>query len=203
MTRALVVLLGLSGVLAFSDSGLAQQPQVPSLIPPIYLAPRFVAPSDAPSSIVIAAKEPGERLVVTGRVLNGTQPVTGASIYVVQAAADGRYSNENPDRDLNASVRVYGWMRSGAKGEYRYETIRPGHYGRDNPAHVHYVVNAAGYKPRMFDLRFDDDPIIAARRKAGRPDDDGPAPGWVVVRPVTRDANGVWHVTRDLEMVRE
>ncbi len=86
----------------------------------------------------------------------------------------------------------------------RYETIRPGHYGpMTNPSHVHYVVNTPGYRPRMFDLRFEDDPVIVARRKDGVPDDDGFAPGWMVVSPVTRDANGVWHVTRDLPMVRE
>jgi protocatechuate 3,4-dioxygenase beta subunit len=154
---------------------------------------------------VIAGKdEPGERLMVTGRVLDGTRPVAGASIYVVHADASGRYSTENPDTDLNATTRLKGFMRSDANGEYRYESVRPGHYGpRDNPSHVHYVVRAPGYKPRMMDLRFEDDPVIAARRTAGLPDDDGFEPGKMVVRPVKRDANGVWHVTRDLEMIRE
>src|SRR5687767_4958307 len=44
-------------------------------------------------------------------------------------------------------------MRSDESGNYRYETIRPGYYGSDNPSHVHYVVNAPGYKPRLMDLR--------------------------------------------------
>lgn len=43
------------------------------------------------------------------------------------------------------------------------------------PSHVHYVVNALGYKRRMLDFQFDDDPVIAARRKEGIPDDDGVA----------------------------
>jgi hypothetical protein len=68
---------------------------------------------------------------------------------------------------------------------------------------VHYVVNAAGYKPRLVDLRFEDDPVIAARRKRGIADEDGFEPGKMVVRPLKRDASGVWHVTRDLEMIRE
>ena len=55
----------------------------------------------------------------------------------------------------------------------------------------------------MMDLRFEDDPAIAARRKEGIPDDDGFEPGKMVVRPVKREASGVWHVTRDLEMIRE
>jgi hypothetical protein len=69
---------------------------------------------------------------------------------------------------------------------------------------VHYVVTAPGYKPRMFELWFEDDPILADRRKAGLP--DVPTiypPDAVGIRPATRDAGGVWHSTRDLEMVRE
>jgi hypothetical protein len=53
------------------------------------------------------------------------------------------------------------------------------------------------------DLRFEDDPVIAARRKRGIADDDGFEPGKMVVRPLKRDARGGWHVTRDLEMIRE
>lgn len=42
------------------------------LIPAEYVTEKYVAPSDAPSSIVVAGtEEPGERLVVTGRVLDG------------------------------------------------------------------------------------------------------------------------------------
>ena len=62
----------------------------------------------------------------------------------------------------------------------------------------------AGYnKSRLMDLRFEDDPVIAARRNAAIPDDDGFEPGKMVVAPVTRNASGVWQVTRDLEMIRE
>jgi protocatechuate 3,4-dioxygenase beta subunit len=73
--------------------------------------------------------------------------------------------------------RLFGAMRSDKSGNYRYGTIRPGYYGSDNPSHVHYVVNAPAYKPRLMDLRFDDDPVIAARRKRGIADDGGSQPG--------------------------
>ena len=206
MDRRSAILAGLFGTLAALRNALAQQSDNPRpLIPPPYLAPRFQAPPDAPSRIVIAAKdEPGERLIVIGRVLDGPRPVAGVSIYVVQADAKGRYSREFPDNDLNATTRLYGFMRSDANGAYRYETVRPGQYGPStNPSHVHYVVSAPGYKSRMMDLRFEDDPVIAARWKMGIADDDGFEPGKMVVRPVKRDASGVWHVTRDLEMIRE
>jgi hypothetical protein len=56
----------------------------------------------------------------------------------------------------------------------------------------------------MFDLWLADDPILEKRRKDGLPELwYETAPGRVIVRPTTRDANGVWHATRDLEMLRQ
>ena len=98
--------------------------QEPVLIPAPFLAPKYVAPPDAPSSIVIAGKdEPGERFIVTGRVLDEGTPVAGTSIYVFHANADGRYTRDGRNNDQNA--RLHGAMRSDANGRYRFETIRP------------------------------------------------------------------------------
>ena len=83
---------------------------------------------------------------------------------------------------------------AGLRAGYRRDTRCPDFANRSQ---------AVGYKPRLVDLRFEDDPIIAARRNRGIADDDGFEPGKMVVRPVKRDARGVWHVTRDLEMIRE
>ena len=55
-----------------------------------YLVPQYTAPDDAPSNVVIAGKgEPGERLVVTGRTLDGTRPIAGVSLYVFHTDAKG------------------------------------------------------------------------------------------------------------------
>jgi protocatechuate 3,4-dioxygenase beta subunit len=177
----------------------APSSQTPELIPAPYLSSKYVAPANAPSSVVVAGNdEPGERFIVTGQVLDGTKPLPGVSIYVFQADADGLYTKDASNSDQNA--RLHGAMRSDASGRYRFETIKPKGYG-GAPAHVHYVLNERGYKPRMFDLWLADDPLIEERRKAGTPVPG--APGQVVVRPVTRDTAGVWHATRDLEMLRE
>src|SRR5688572_29177173 len=73
--------------------------QAPALITPEYLAQQYTAPPSAPSSVVIAGKdEPGERLVVTGRALEGTKPVAGVSIYVFHTDIEGLYA-----RDVNSS----------------------------------------------------------------------------------------------------
>ena len=173
-------------------------------IPAPYLSPKYVAPKNAPSTIAVAAREePGERLIVTGQVTDGTKPLPGVSIYVFHTDANGRYTTDGGNRDENA--RLHGAMRSDANGRYRYDTIRPGNYpGGTSPAHVHYVVRAPGYKSRMFEIWFEDDPVLAALRQAGLPDVPAEYPPWAVaIRPVTRDAGGVWHSTRDLTMVRE
>jgi protocatechuate 3,4-dioxygenase beta subunit len=204
---------GLALVLSLVALRVPLSSQAQALIVPEYLAPQYTAPSNAPSTVVIAGKdEPGERLVVTGRTLVGKKPVAGVSLYVFHTDINGLYA---PDiSDLNAAElnpRLHSSLRTDAQGRYQYETIRPGSYG-NGASHVHYVVKAPGYKPLLLALQFEDDPIVVRLRKAGRPLLDpnafknGPCksrPDCVLIRPVKRDAQGVSHVTRDIQMVQE
>jgi protocatechuate 3,4-dioxygenase beta subunit len=180
----------------------AQGAVAADLIPSEYVKEKYIAPRDAPSTIVVAGlEEPGERFVVTGKVLDGKKPLAGISIYVFHTDANGLYARDGVNNDENA--RLHGAMRSDAEGRYRFETIRPKGYDNE-PAHVHYVVIAPGYKPRMFDLWLADDPVLMQRRKDGLPDLwFESAPGRIAIRPVMRDAKGTWHATRDLEMLRQ
>lgn len=173
-------------------------PRAQDIIPPAYLSPRYVAPLDAPSSIVVAGKEePGERMVVTGQATAGGKPVAGVSVYVFHADAAGFYTRDGRNSDENA--RLHGALRADANGRYRYETIRPSGYG-NNPAHLHHVVGAPGYKTRLRDFWFADDPLTVKQCQAGLPT----LPGYCgLVGPVTRDASGVWHATHDFEMLPE
>lgn len=113
-----------------------------------------------------------------------------------------------PDDELNP--RLHGALRTDAQGRYQYATSRPGSYD-NGPAHVHYVVSAPGYAPLLVALQFEDDPIVIGKRKFGLPllNDDafrnGPCkarPDCVVTQPVRRDAQGVSHVMRDIQMVK-
>lgn len=177
-----------------------------------YLAPQYTAPKDAPSTIVIAgSEEPGERLIVTGRTLDAAKPVSGVSLYVFHTDTQGRYAPGMDQRTGEFNPRLHGELRTDAQGRYQYETTRPGSYD-DSPAHVHYVVSARGYKPLLLSLQFEDDPIVIRMRSAGRPLLDpaafrnGPCksrPDCVLTQPVARDAQGVSHVVRDIQMVRE
>jgi hypothetical protein len=80
------------------------------------------------------------------------------------------------------------------------------------PSHVQYVVTARGYKSLLLALQFLDDPIVVRLLKAGMPllnpeaFREGPCksrPDCVLTQPVMRDARGVAHVTRDIQMVKE
>jgi protocatechuate 3,4-dioxygenase, beta subunit len=189
----LVVLLTL---VVLASAAPSQAPE--ELIPPPYLSPKYVAPESAPSSIVVAGPdEPGERMVVTGRAMDGSKPIGGVSIYVFHADAKGLYTTDGTNSGENA--RLHGVIRTDADGRYRYETIRPLGYGTA-AAHFHHVVTAPGYKPRLLDLWLADDPILVRERAAGMPDVRGCC---MFVRPVMRDAAGVWHSTHDLQMLRE
>jgi protocatechuate 3,4-dioxygenase beta subunit len=178
-----------------------------------YLAPQFTAPEDAPPLIVVAGKdEPGVRMIVTGRTLVGDKPVPGVSLYVFHTDAKGNYSNTTFDNTVaELNPRLHGALRTDAQGKYRYETTRPGSYD-NGPAHVHYVVKAEGYEPLLVALQFQDDPIVVARQKFSIPLFDplafknGPCqsrPDCVLTQPVTRDAQGVLHVIRDVQMVKK
>jgi protocatechuate 3,4-dioxygenase, beta subunit len=207
LPRVLLIVVTLIGC------GASLPAQTTELIVPDYLAARYTAAPDAPSAVTVAGRnEPGARLIVTGRTLDGRQPVAGVSIYVFHTDARGRYATDIADlNEAELNPRLHGAMRTDAQGRYRYDTIRPGSYD-NGPSHVHYVVKAPGYKPLLLALQFEDDPIVIGRRKFGIPLLEpesfklGPCksrPDCVLTRPVVRDAQGTSRVTRDIQMVRE
>lgn len=142
--------------------------------------------------------EPGERLVVTGRVLgaDGRTPLAGVALYVYQTDKDGIYS-----KPVNSSStpRLRAHMRTDAEGRYEYSTIKPGSYPNSrNPAHIHYEVNAPGFKERIFEIVFEDDPLVDARirESAAR------AGSGFSIRTLTRDAQGVLRCTQDIQLMK-
>ena len=81
-------------------------------------------------NVVAGAATKGERIVIEGRVFDGTgTPVRDALIEIWQANADGRY-NHPADRQKKALDPDFrGWGRTGADfktGIYTFETVKPG-----------------------------------------------------------------------------
>jgi protocatechuate 3,4-dioxygenase beta subunit len=92
--------------------------------------------------------------------------LAAASVYVFHADAKGFYETGRRGLDAELDPWLHGALRTDVEGRYQYDTIRPGSYD-NNAAHVHYVVVAPGYKPRIFELEFQDDPILVKRRQNG------------------------------------
>jgi len=110
--------------------------------------------------------EPGERLVVGGRILSaaGCRPLADAVVDVWQANAAGTYYGlEGPAGDGGWQLR--GRALTGNDGAYHFETILPGRYPLSprqlRPRHIHYLVAAPGHRPVVTQLYFAGDPSLA------------------------------------------
>jgi protocatechuate 3,4-dioxygenase beta subunit len=158
-----------------------------------------VADKNAPSKITIANQdEPGERLTVAGRVLatDGVTPLAGASVYVYHTDVKGYYS---PGTNDNRNPRLRGYMRTDAQGRYEFSTIKPGSYPNSRvPAHIHYVVTAAGFNERIFEIVFEGDPFLTenTRREATNE--------WsgFSLRRLEKDDRGVLRCAQDVKLRR-
>jgi protocatechuate 3,4-dioxygenase beta subunit len=178
-------------------------------VPPVYLSDKYVAPKGVPARITISPGEPGERLIVTGQVLDFPRGVGGASLYVFHADREGRYTRDREGPNTDENARLHGALRTDAEGRFRYETIRPAGYGA-NGAHIHYVVTAPGYKVRMEELRLADDreafasPAEVRGLKSGARQPSTAFPDYVfAILPVKQDAQEVWHITHDIYLERQ
>jgi protocatechuate 3,4-dioxygenase beta subunit len=152
----------------------------------------------ASRATLAAADEPGERLIVSGRVFgpDGKTPIADASLYVYQTDKDGIYSKPVND---SRTPRLRASLRTDAEGRYEYSTIKPGSYpNTQNPAHIHYVVNAAGYKERIFEIVFEDDPLVNERIRANAAREGS----GFSIRPLARDAQGVLRCTQDVRLTK-
>ena len=144
-------------------------------------------------SVRIASEdEPGQPLVVSGRVLDRDgAPRPGVEVFVFHTDAAGFYSEGGMDE---SNARLCGRMLTDADGRYRFESIRPAHYATGGPpAHVHFVVEGPDVPRQRFTLNFEGDPKLG---EAGRDASDHPTSA--TIRPVVRGDDGVERVTRDL-----
>lgn len=126
--------------------------------------------SDLTRNAVCNAEPIGERIIVTGRVLDDDgRPVPHALVEVWQANAAGRYFHKNDQHDAPLDPNFTGGGRclTDARGEYRFTTIRPGAYPWGNhtnawrPAHIHFSIFGRNFLQRLVtQMFFPGDPLL-------------------------------------------
>jgi protocatechuate 3,4-dioxygenase beta subunit len=114
--------------------------------------------SDLTRNSVINGEPLGERIIVTGRVLDDAgRPVENALIEIWQANAAGRYRHRNEihDAPLDPNFIGLGRMLTDKQGYYRFVSIKPGAYPWGNhenawrPPHIHFSVFGSMFISRL------------------------------------------------------
>jgi protocatechuate 3,4-dioxygenase beta subunit len=117
------------------------------------------------------AGEPlGERIVVTGRVLDEDgRPVPNTLVEIWQANAAGRYIHvrDQHPAPLDPNFSGAGRVVTDAEGRYRFTTVKPGAYPWRNhpnawrPAHIHFSLFGPSFLTRLItQMYFPGDPLF-------------------------------------------
>ncbi len=150
---------------------LVQMPQTLSEITGPLFTSGDVADTDNDLTAQHAGAPLGERMIVSGRVLDeGGRPVANALIEMWQANASGRYRHpvDNHDAPLDPNFTGFGRVVTDAQGHYRFKTIKPGaypwrnHFNAWRPAHLHFSLFGQGFAQRLVtQMYFPGDPLLA------------------------------------------
>jgi catechol 1,2-dioxygenase len=177
-----------------------------TVLGPFYAGPqRELAADDS----ILLREEASEPLVMTGRLTDPEgKPIAGALIEVWQTAPNQLYDvqdRDQPQGHLRAS------FRSDGAGAYRFRTIMPVSYpipddgpagqllkamGRHpfRPAHVHFMINAPGFRTLVTHLFFEGDEFLGSDAVFGvKPS--------LIVRPELK--GGINTVEYDFGLARE
>jgi protocatechuate 3,4-dioxygenase, alpha subunit len=129
--------------------------------------------------VLVDSETPGERIRITGRVLDGEgNPVPDAMIEIWQADGEGRYAHPADTRGSNVRFKGFGRCGTGTDPEHRFtfETIKPGPIGDGQAPHVNVIVFMRGMLSHAYTrMYFDDeaeanarDPVLAGVKEARR-----------------------------------
>jgi protocatechuate 3,4-dioxygenase beta subunit len=132
---------------------------------------RDVAALESDLTIQHRGEPLGERMVVTGRVVDGEgRPVRRQLVEIWQANAAGRYIHQRDQHPAPIDPHFTGAGRclTDDDGTYRFTTIKPGPYPWKNhhnawrPAHIHFSLFGTDFTQRMVtQMYFPGDPLFA------------------------------------------
>lgn len=113
----------------------------------------------------------GERIVVTGRVLDERgRPVRNTLVEIWQANAAGRYVHkvDQHDAPLDPNFLGAGRTLTDSEGRYKFYTVKPGAYPWGNhpnawrPNHIHFSLFGEYFASRLVtQMYFPGDPLLA------------------------------------------
>ncbi|BCO36686.1 protocatechuate 3,4-dioxygenase subunit beta [Mycobacterium heckeshornense] len=131
---------------------------------------RDVEPHDADLTAGHRGEPLGERIIVTGSVLDAAgRPVAGQLVEIWQANASGRYRHRRDQHraPIDPNFTGVGRCLTGPDGSYRFLTIKPGRYPWRNhhnawrPAHIHFSVFGTAFTQRLVtQMYFPGDPLL-------------------------------------------
>jgi protocatechuate 3,4-dioxygenase, beta subunit len=128
-----------------------------------------VVPGDADLTSGHRGAPLGERIIVSGRVLDSDgRPVQNTLVEVWQANAAGRYvEGDDHPAPLDPNFTGAGRCLTDAQGSYRFLTIKPGaypwanHHNAWRPAHIHFSVFGPELSSRLVtQMYFPGDPLL-------------------------------------------
>jgi protocatechuate 3,4-dioxygenase, beta subunit len=160
-----------SSVLRAPKQPLVRLPHGPTETTGPLLGSERVTAGDADLTTRHAGEPLGERIIVTGRVLDsGGRPVPDSLVEIWQANASGRYAHRVDDHPapLDPNFDGAGRCMTDAQGRYRFVTIKPGAYPWRNhlnawrPAHIHFSLFGTAFTQRLVtQMYFPGDPLFA------------------------------------------
>jgi protocatechuate 3,4-dioxygenase, beta subunit len=137
---------------------------------PLLGAERVTA-ADADLTTRHAGEPIGERIIVTGRVLDSDgRPVPDTLVEIWQANAAGRYKHQVDDHPapLDPNFDGAGRCLTDSAGRYHFVTIKPGSYPWRNhpnawrPAHIHFSLFGRAFTQRLVtQMYFPGDPLFS------------------------------------------
>ncbi len=136
---------------------------------PIYGHDRVI-PSDSDLTKQHRDEPIGERIIVSGRVLDEDgRPVPRTLVEIWQANAAGRYNHEvdRHDAPLDPNFTGAGRTMTDDEGRYRFFTIKPGaypwrnHYNAWRARHIHFSLFGPSFLTRLVtQMYFEGDPLL-------------------------------------------
>ncbi len=115
------------------------------------------SPPEITDNILAPTSEPGQRLIISGRVMN-----LECSQFIPDAIVDVWHANDAGQYD-NTGYNLRGFTKTNGQGFYLYETILPGKYlngAKYRPSHIHYKITPPGFPTLTTQLYFQGDEDI-------------------------------------------